>query len=170
MAEKIHLLSALVENKPGVMQRISGMFSRRGFNIENISVGPTDNPAYSRITLAVKGDKSILEQVVKQMNKLIPVIKVRELKEGDAVVRELALVKISTPSGSARSEVAQYVDVFRGNIVDVATDSVIAEIVGDPEKIDAFITVLSPYGIKEVARTGITAMHRGSKNIKSSVK
>jgi len=170
MAEKIHLLSALVENKPGVMQRISGMFSRRGFNIENISVGPTDKAEYSRITLAVKGDQSILEQVVKQMNKLIPVIKVRELKEGDSVVRELALVKINTPSGTVRSEVAQYVDVFRGNIVDVSTDSVVAEITGAPDKIDAFIKIIAPYGIKEVARTGITAMHRGSKSIKTSVK
>lgn len=169
MAEK-HLLTALVENKPGVMQRISGMFSRRGFNIENISVGPTENPAYSRITLAVKGDERVLEQVVKQMNKLVPVIKVRELNEKDAVVRELALVKISVSNQNARNEITHYVEVFRGRIVDVSPDSLIVEITGDPEKIDAFISLVMPYGIKEVARTGITAMHRGAKEIKSPVK
>ena len=170
MAEKIHLLSALVENKAGVMQRISGMFARRGFNIENITVGPTENSTYSRITLSVKGDAKILEQVVKQMNKLISVIKVREIKGGEAVCRALGLVKISTPTGNVRSEVAQFVDVFRGNIVDVGSDSIIAEVVGDSEKIDAFIKVISQYGIKEVARTGTTALSRGGKIIKDSVK
>ncbi|MBN2518821.1 MAG: acetolactate synthase small subunit [Candidatus Altiarchaeota archaeon] len=170
MSEKVHLLSALVENRPGVMQRISGMFARRGFNIENITVGPTENPAYSRITLSVKGDAKTLEQVVKQMNKLISVIKVRDIKDEEAVCRELALIKISTPNGNVRSEVAQFVDVFRGNIVDVGTDSIIAEIVGDSEKIDAFVKVISQYGIKEVARTGTTALSRGGKMIRDSVK
>jgi len=159
-------LSALVENKPGVMQRISGMFSRRGFNIDNITVGPTDNPKYSRMTLTVKGDERVLEQVVKQMNKLISVIKVRDLDFEDSVIRELALIKVSTKKTNARTHIIQYVDVFRGNIVDVAPDSVIAEIVGDSNKINAFIELVTQFGIIEVARTGITAMNRGSTGIK----
>jgi acetolactate synthase-1/3 small subunit len=170
MADKYHLISALVENKPGVMQRIAGMFSRRGFNMDNLSVGPTDNQAYSRITITVKGDETVLEQVVKQMNKLITVIKVRELAEGEAVQRELALIKVSCSKENSRSEIAQYVDVFRGNIVDVSPDSMIMEITGDPQKIDAFSKLMQPYGIKELSRTGVTAMHRGTKNIADSVK
>jgi len=164
MEPKRHLLSAVVENRPGVMQRISGMFSRRGFNIDNITVGPTENPAYSRMTLVVKGDEKVLEQVVKQMNKLICVIRVRDLAEDESVVRELALVKISAKAPSDRNEIIQYVDVFRGGIVDVSQSTVIAEITGDPEKIDAFIELISQFGIKAVARTGLTALSRGTKN------
>ncbi len=170
MAEKYHLVSALVENKPGVMQRIAGMFSRRGFNMENLSVGPTENPKYSRITITVGGDEVILEQVIKQMNKLVPVLKVRELSEGESVRRELALIKVSTSRAEARAEITQYVDVFRGSIVDVSSDSMIIEITGDTDKIDAFIRLLQPYGIKEIARTGVTAMHRGVKSVRDSVK
>ncbi len=170
MAENFHLISALVENKPGVMQRIAGMFSRRGFNMDNLSVGPTDNPNYSRITITVSGDERILEQVVKQMNKLVPVLKVRELTEKESVCRELALVKITTAKADARSEATQYVDVFRGSIVDVSPDSMIVEITGSPDKIDAFVKLVQPYGIKELARTGVTAMHRGVKSVKDSVK
>ena len=167
---KTHLLSALVENKPGVMQRISGMFSRRGFNIDNISVGPDKDPNYSRVTITVKGDDRVLEQVVKQLNKLISVIKVRDLNEKDSISRELALVKVNTSKADARTEIAQYVDVFRGSIVDVSQDSMIVEITGDSEKIDAFVNLMQPYGIKELARTGVTAMHRGSRSITDSVK
>ncbi len=167
---KTHLLSALVENKPGVMQRVSGMFARRGFNIDNISVGPDKDPNYSRMTITVRGDNAVLEQVVKQLNKLISVIKVRDLKEKDAVSRELALVKVSTSKAEARTEIAQYVDVFRGSIVDVSQDSMIVEITGDVDKINAFIGLMQPYGIKELARTGVTAMHRGGRSITDSVK
>lgn len=170
MDEKTHLISVLVENRPGVMQRIAGMFSRRGFNMDNLTVGPAENPAYARITITVKGDEMELEQVVKQMNKLIPVIKVRELGEGETVCRELALVKVNTGRESARAEIAQYVDVFRGSIVDVAPSSMIIEITGDPEKIDAFVRLMQPYGVKELASTGVTAMHRGAKSVRDSVK
>ncbi len=170
MKEKTHLLSALVQNKPGVMQRISGMFSRRGFNIDNISVGPAEDPSYSRVTITVRGDDSVLEQVVKQMNKLISVIKVRDLKEWDSVTRELALIKVNTAKADSRTEIAQYVDVFRGAIVDVSQDSMIIEITGDSEKLEAFINLMKPYGIKEISRTGVTAMHRGGKSITDSVK
>lgn len=168
--EKYHLISALVENRPGVMQRIAGMFSRRGFNMENLSVGPTENPSYSRITITVSGDEKVLEQVVKQMNKLVPVLKVRELCEGESVRRELALLKIAASRADARMEISQYVDVFRGTVVDISADAMIIEITGDPEKIDAFVRLMQPYGIKELARTGVTAMHRGFKSVKDSVK
>jgi len=170
MTEKYHLISALVENKPGVMQRIAGMFSRRGFNMDNLSVGPTENQTYSRMTITVRGDDAILEQVIKQLNKLITVVKVRELTEGESVRRELALLKVNTGKADARSEIAQYVDVFRGNIVDVSSAYMILEITGDPEKIDAFVKLMQPYGIKELSRTGVTAMHRGVKSVKDSVK
>jgi acetolactate synthase-1/3 small subunit len=170
MTEKLRLVSALVENKPGVMQRIAGMFSRRGFNMDNLSVGPTDNPRYSRITITVRGDEAILEQVVKQMNKLITIIKVRELTEDEAVRRELALIKVSAKKAESRTEIAQYVDVFRGSIVDVSHDSMIIEVTGDPDKIDAFVRLMQPYGIREISRTGVTALHRGKKNVRDSVK
>lgn len=170
MTKKSYIISALVENKPGVMQRIAGMFSRRGFNMDNLSVGPTEKEGYSRITISVVGDDKILEQVVKQMNKLISVIKVRELDEEMSVRRELALIKVSTPNGDARGEITQYVDVFRGSIVDVSADAMIIEITGDTEKITAFIKLIQVYGIKELARTGVTAMHRGPKMVRDSVK
>ena len=170
MAEKYHLISALVENRPGVMQRIAGMFSRRGFNMENLSVGPTENPDYSRITITVSGDEKVLEQVIKQMNKLVPVLKVRELTEGESVRRELALIKVTTSSADARTEISQYVEVFRGSIVDISPDAMIVEITGDPEKIDAFVRLMQPYGIKELTRTGVTAIHRGVKSVRDSVK
>ena len=170
MTERLRLISALVENKPGVMQRIAGMFSRRGFNMDNLSVGPTDNLNYSRITITVRGDESVLEQVVKQMNKLITVIKVRELTEAEAVRRELTLIKVNAQKADVRTEIAQYVDVFRGSIVDVSPDSMIMEVTGDPDKIDAFVRLMQPYGIKEISRTGVTALHRGKKNVRDSVK
>jgi acetolactate synthase-1/3 small subunit len=170
MADKYHLISALVENRPGVMQRIAGMFSRRGFNMENLSVGPTENPKYSRITITVGGDETVLEQVIKQMNKLVPVLKVRELGDKDSISRELALLKVSISKADARSEVAQYVDIFRGSIVDVSPDAMIIEITGDSDKIDAFVRLAQPYGIKELSRTGVTAMHRGARSVKDSVK
>ncbi len=170
MGEKIHILVALVENKPGVMQRISGMFSRRGFNIDSLSVGTTEDPHHSRMTITVRGDNRVLEQVVKQMNKLIPVIKVRDLSEKTSVSRELCLIKVSTSKQDSRAEIAQYVDIFRGNIIDVSLDSMIVEITGDTDKINAFIKLMQPYGIKEVSRTGITAMHRGHKSVKDQKK
>ena len=170
MAEKCHLISVLVENRPGVMQRIAGMFSRRGFNMENLSVGPTENQKYSRVTITVSGDEKVLEQVVKQMNKLVPVLKVRELTEGESVRRELALIKVAVSRADARTEISQYVEVFRGSIVDISPDAMIVEITGDPEKIDAFVRLMQPYGIKELARTGVTAIHRGFKSVRDSVK
>ncbi len=158
---KTHIFTALVEHKPGVMQRVASMFSRRGFNIDNITVGPTDHPDIARMTILTKGDEKVLEQVTKQMNKLVNVIKVSDLNREKTVSRELCLIRVHTPSEKQKSEVIQYVDVFRGRIVDVASDTLMAEITGDTEKIDAFTGLMRPFGIKEIARTGTTAMQRG---------
>ena len=158
-----YILSVLVEDKPGVMQRVSGLFRRRNFNIDSITVGHSEKKGVSRITLTVAGDRKILEQVMKQLNKLIEVVKVSELSEKESVVRELALVKVRTKNESMRSELISYANIFRGRIVDVSKDSMIIEITGDSEKIDAFIDLVKIYGILELARTGITAMIRGAK-------
>lgn len=158
-----YILSVLVEDKPGVMQRVSGLFRRRNFNIDSITVGHSEKKGVSRITLTVAGDRKILEQVMKQLNKLIEVVKVSELSEKDSVVRELALVKVRTKNEGVRSELISYANIFRGRIVDVSKNSMIIEITGDSEKIDAFIDLVKIYGILELARTGITAMIRGAK-------
>jgi len=158
-----YILSVLVEDKPGVMQRVSGLFRRRNFNIDSITVGHSEKKGVSRITLTVAGDRKILEQVMKQLNKLIEVVKVSELSEKESVVRELALVKVRTKNEGVRSELISYANIFRGRIVDVSKNSMIIEITGDSEKIDAFIDLVKIYGILELARTGITAMIRGAK-------
>ena len=157
---KTHIFTAMVEHRPGVLQRVASMFSRRGFNIDTITVGPTENPEVARMTILTKGNNKVLEQVIKQMNKLVDVIKVSDLNKEKSVCRELCLVKVHTPNESLKSEVIQYVDVFRGRIVDVASESLTAEITGGTDKIDAFIGLVRPFGIKETARTGMTAMQR----------
>ncbi len=168
--QELHHITAIVENRPGVMQRVASMFSRRGFNMDNLSVGPTDDPKYSRMTITVKGDPSILEQVVKQLNKLIPIIKVRELPLFESIERELGLIKVKAQKPEARNEITQYVEVYHGTIVDVTQDSMIIEVTGDPEKLNSFVKLMAPYGIREIARTGVTAMHRGQKAASDSVK
>ncbi len=156
-----HVISALVEHKPGVMQRVSSMFTRRRFNIESITVGPTSNKSIARMTIITRGDDAVLEQILKQMNKLVNVIKVQDLKRSESVCRELCLVKVHTPDEKQKSQVIQYADVFRGTIVDVNPKSLTVEITGDTQKIDAFIDLVRGLGIKEMARTGTTAMLRG---------
>ncbi|MBI5253324.1 MAG: acetolactate synthase small subunit [Euryarchaeota archaeon] len=158
-----HVLVALVEDRPGVMQRVSGLFRRRNFNIDSITVGRSEKEGISRMTLTVRGDQRILEQVMKQLNKLVEVLKVTQVEGADSVMRELALVKISTKDQNSRAEIVQYVNIFRGRIVDVGKDSLIVEITGDSEKIDAFVNLVSTFGIKELAKTGVTAMTRGTK-------
>lgn len=155
-------ISVLVENKPGVLARIAGLFSARGFNIDSLAVGETEDPTVSRMTIVVCGDERILEQVEKQLNKLIDVIKVSEFSGIDHLERDLALVKVKADK-SNRSEILQIVDIFRARIVDVSPDSVIIEITGDEEKIQAILNMLRPFGIKEMVRTGIVAMARGGK-------
>lgn len=156
-----HTISVLVENKSGVLARIAGLFSARGFNIDSLSVGETEDPTISRMTIVVKGDERILEQVMKQLNKLIDVIKVGDFLNVDHLERDLILIKVKADS-SRRSEILQIVDIFRAKIIDVASKTVIVEMTGSEDKIVALINMLRPFGIEEIARTGIVAMSRGS--------
>jgi acetolactate synthase-1/3 small subunit len=155
-----HVLSILVENKPGVLTRISGLFARRGFNIDTLAVGPTDDPTLSRITMTLDGANHPIDQVTKQLHKLVNVIKIRDLEPGDTVSRELALFKINA-DGSSRQEVMQIVEIFRASIVDVTRRSIIVEVTGTWEKIEAFEKLVRPFGIIEMARTGEIAISRG---------
>ncbi|MBM3309165.1 MAG: acetolactate synthase small subunit [Candidatus Altiarchaeales archaeon] len=158
---KEHIFVVLVENRPGVLQRVSSLFSRRRYNIESISVGHTENPAISRMTIVTTGEQKIIEQIEKQLNKLVNVVKVIELSKENSVCRELCIVKVHTQNDKAKEQVIQYADVFRGNVVDVSPKSLAVELTGDSSKIDAFINLVKGFGIKEVARTGVTAVQRG---------
>lgn len=162
---KKHVLSVLVENHSGVLSRVSGLFSRRGYNIDSLSVGETEDPKISRMTIVADADEYTLEQIKKQLNKLIDVIKITELKEEHAVYRELALIKIAATKEN-RAEIIEIANIFRTHIVDVANESVIIEATGDQGKISALSNMLMPYGIKEVVRTGLTALQRGEKELK----
>ncbi len=157
-----HTVAVLVENKPGVLTRVAGLFSRRGFNIESLAVGITENPDTSRMTIVVNGDDHVLEQVMKQLNKLIDVIRVSDISHDETVHRELALIKVGVDS-STRAEVMQIVDVFRAKIVDVGVKSIVVEVTGDESKINAMEQLLRQFGIKEMVRTGKIAMNRGAK-------
>jgi len=161
-----HTLSVLVQNKPGVLARTAGLFSRRGYNIESLTVGVTENENISRMTIVVAGDDTVVEQVTKQLNKLIEVIKVSDLTKESYVDRELVLIKVTADS-SNRGEIMQLADVFRARIVDVAAKSLIIEVTGDAEKITALIGTLKQFGIKEIVRTGTLALGRGPKVIQS---
>ncbi len=160
MATTKHTLVALVEDKPGVLNRIASLFRRRGFNIESITVGHSEVPHLSRMTLVVDGTTTQVEQVRKQLDKIIDAVKVFEISGDDMVARELALIKVQATS-AIRSEIIQIVDIFRANIVDVATDSVTVEVTGDEEKINSLLNLLRGFGIKEISRTGRVAMTRG---------
>ena len=157
-------LSVLVENKPGVLARISGLFARRGFNIESLAVGPTENPAMSRMTIVVSVDMHPLEQVTKQLNKLINVIKIVELDADSSVQRELVFIKVRA-NATNRSEVLEIAQLFRARIVDVATESLTIESTGTRDKLDALLEMLAPHGIAELAQSGIVAVARGSRSI-----
>ncbi len=155
------VLSVLVENQFGVLSRITGLFSRRGFNIDSLSVGTTNNPKYSRITIAVFGDDLIIKQIIKQVEKLVDVTEVSELTEDKSVRREIALIKVQTNNDN-RDEILSIVNIFRANIIDVAENSLIIEATGKNSKINAFFDILNKYTILESARTGVTALPRGS--------
>lgn len=159
-----YTLSVLVENHPGVLSRVAGLFSRRGFNIDSLAVGVTEDPTISRITIVVNGDDYIVEQVTKQLNKLIDVIKIKKLDPKDAVERELALIKVHATS-QTRSDIIQITEIFRANIIDVSKETLTIEISGDEDKIEALIELLKTYGIREVVRTGLIAIERGNKII-----
>jgi acetolactate synthase I/III small subunit len=155
-----HVLSLLVENTPGVLARISGLFARRGFNIDSLAVGPTDDDAISRITLTVDGANHPIDQVTKQLHKLVNVIKIRDLEPEESVARELALFKISA-DGDSRGQIMEYTDIFRGRIVDVSKRSMTVEVTGADEKIEAFERAIRPFGLIEMVRTGEVAVSRG---------
>jgi len=156
-----HTLIALVEDKPGVLNRVASLFRRRAFNIESLTVGHTEKPGISRMTIVINSDEVSAERVVANLYKLVNVIQVDDLGRTSAVSRDLAMVKVSADSVN-RIEIMQLVDVFRARIVDVANDSLIIEITGDEDKIDSFVEVLRPYGIIEMVRTGVVAMARGA--------
>ncbi|HLC23002.1 MAG TPA: acetolactate synthase small subunit [Dehalococcoidia bacterium] len=153
-------MAALVHNKPGVLNRVASLFRRRGFNIESIAVGRTDDPRVSRMTIVVIGDDATVEQVRKQLDKVIDVVKIFDMTGDDLVARELALVRVKA-TAATRAEIVQTVNIFRGGVIDVASNSMIIEITGDEDKIDSLLNLLRGYGIKEVARTGRVAMSRG---------
>jgi acetolactate synthase-1/3 small subunit len=157
-----HVISVLVENEFGVLARVAGLFSGRGFNIESLSVAETLDPTVSRITLATRGDDQVLEQIEKQLNKLIPVIKVTDFTETEHVERELALIKVAADE-KTRGELTNIVDIFRAKIIDVSRHSYVVEITGAEEKVNALIELLKPIGIKEIVRTGKVAMFRGAR-------
>jgi acetolactate synthase-1/3 small subunit len=155
-----HVLTILVENKPGVLTRIAGLFARRGFNIDTLTVGPTDDEHISRVTLTVDGALHPIDQVTKQLHKLINVLKIRDLEPDETVTRELALFKVAV-DGVQRAEVLQLTDIFRGRIVDVTRRSIIVEVTGTTDKIESFEALLRPFGMVEMMRTGEIAISRG---------
>ena len=162
--EKLYIVSAIVEHKPGVLYSVSNMFRRRGFNIETITVGAAEQKDLARLTVTIKGDERMVEQSVKQLQKLIDVVKVSILMPENTVSRELALVKVNTVDTKVRSDVINYTEIFKGHVVDVAHDSLVVEITGDSDKINAFIELMRPFGLKEIARTGVTALSRGMRS------
>ena len=160
-----HVLAVIVENRPGVLTRVAGLFSRRGFNIDSIAVGETEDSELSRMTILVEGDENVIEQVIKQLNKLIDVVKISNLTNESTVNRELVLIKVKAEP-AARAELQQLAETFRAKIVDVSLDSIIVEVTGDDEKIKAFELLLRHFGIQELVRTGKISMMRGVKYIK----
>ena len=155
-----HILSILVENKPGVLTRVAGLFARRGFNIDTLTVGPTDDEHVSRITLTVDGALHPIDQVTKQLHKLVNVLKIRDLEPGDTVARELALFKVAA-DGDTRAQVMQFAEIFRGHVIDVSKRSITIEVTGTDDKIEAFEAAVRPFGLIEMVRTGEIAISRG---------
>ena len=166
---KQYVISVKVENRFGVLARVASLFSARGYNIDSLTVSATKQEDVSIMTIVVRGDDRVIEQVKKQLNKLIDVIKIIELKSGQAVFRELALIKVDAPP-EARSGIISTIDIFRAKVVDVGKMSLTAEITGDQDKVNAFIELMSPYGIREIVRTGLTALERGNREIKEHKK
>jgi acetolactate synthase I/III small subunit len=164
MATPTHTLSVLVEDKPGVLARVASLFSRRGFNIQSLAVGATEQKDMSRMTIVVSVEESPLEQITKQLNKLVNVIKIVEQDEDNSVARELALVKVRADP-STRSQVIEAVNLFRAKVVDVSIESLTIEATGTPAKLEAFLRVLEPYGIRELVQSGVVSLSRGPRGI-----
>ena len=159
--EKSHVIAMLVEDQPGVLTRIAGLFARGGFTIDTITVGKTERKGVSKMVITVIGDDRIIEQVEKQVNKLIDAIKVIEMPEESSVIRELCLLKVAIPDKKAKEDILRYAKIYKTKIVDITPKSATAEIIGPPAKIDAFIDLMRQFGIKEMSRTGVTAISRG---------
>ena len=162
-----HTLSVLVENKPGVLARVSSLFSRRGFNIHSLAVGPTENPEVSRMTIVVAVEGLPLEQVTKQLNKLVNVLKIVELPPAQAVQRELLLIKLRS-DGTTRPQIVTIVDMFRAHIIDITPEAVTVEATGTSDKLDALVKMLEPFGVREMVQSGMVALGRGPRSITSS--
>jgi len=157
-----HVLSAIVQNVPGVLAHVSGMLASRGYNIDSLAVGETDDPGFSRMTFVLQGNDRVLDQVRRQLEKIVTVVSVMDISSRNYVERDLMLIKVTAPAGPARSNVKELAEIFRGRVVDVAADSVIVEISGTESKIEGFIDLVRPLGIEELVRTGRIAMVRGS--------
>jgi len=157
-----HIICAIVENRPGVLALVSGLFSARGFNIDSLAVGETEDPELSRMTIVAEGDEFVLDQITKQLRKLIPVVKVQDISSRDHVERDLMLIKVAAPADK-RGEVLDVIQVFQGKVVDISQEDLIVEVSGPEGKVEAFIRLMRPYGIKEVARTGRIALLRTPK-------
>jgi acetolactate synthase I/III small subunit len=159
-----HTLSVLVENKPGVLARVASLFSRRGFNIDSLAVGPTEHPAVSRMTIVVNVEESPLEQVTKQLNKLVEVIKIVELDPEQSVARELLMVKIKADADT-RGRVLEIVQLFKAKVVDIATDAITVQVTGNQGKLEDFLRVVEPFGVRELVQSGMVAIGRGGRSI-----
>ncbi len=160
-----HIISILLENEAGALSRVAGLFSARGYNIESLTVAPTEDPSLSRMTLVTRGSDEIVEQIVKQLNKLIDVVKLIDLTEGPHIEREMMMIKVSTTNGNAREEVKRLADIFRGRIIDVSDETYTIELTGTGDKLDAFISALGEIPILETVRSGVSAISRGSKGL-----
>jgi len=160
-----HIISILMENESGALSRVAGLFSARGYNIESLTVAPTDDPTLSRMTLVTRGSDEIIEQITKQLNKLVDVVKLIDLTEGAHIEREMLLIKLKA-MGDARDEVKRLVDIFRGRIIDVTENSYIIELTGNADKLDAFINAARPAGIIEAVRSGVSGIGRGEKGLR----
>jgi acetolactate synthase-1/3 small subunit len=160
-----HTIAILVEDLPGVMARVAGLFTRRGFNINSIAVGHSETPGISRMTIVVNGDEKVLEQVMKQLNKLIDVVRVRDIPAENIIERELVLVRVHVDSLAVRSEIIQLVEIFKAKVVFVERKTMTIEMAGDEEKINGFLDLLKPFGIKEIVRTGTIAINKNSKMV-----
>jgi acetolactate synthase I/III small subunit len=167
MNDERHVISVLVENKPGVLARVAGMFSGRAFNIHSLAVAPTSDDAYSRMTIVTLGSEQIMEQIIKQLRKLINVVKVQDLTKGDYVDRELLLVRVKA-TAAKRAEVLRIIDIFRGKVVDVSHDTITLEVSGTQSKLDALLELLAPTGIMELIRTGAIAIPRAKKVLRAA--
>ncbi len=160
-----HIISMLVENEPGALSRIAGLFSARGYNIESLSVAPTEDPTLSRMTLVTRGSDEVIEQITKQLNKLVDVVKLLDLTEGPHIEREMLLIKLRAEQGETRDEIKRLADIFRGRIIDVTDSTYIVELTGTGEKLDAFIQAVNRAGIIEVVRSGVSGIARGDKGL-----